>query len=200
MSAPPAPFRTTAAPAAGAIAGLAAAAAAVTAAPVRFRCERQRATLSTTACARMWRTAQERAAPPQPWESLAHCYGCPIGARHAGRPDLVPFAPATALRLICPRCTRQAARLIHGRLCISCYNRELEARKGRNAKGSRPRLCAVLHAAELAVIEGDGGGAGTVRHVRQAPVVSLAEAMLTIARAAKAPLAFGRAVADATAA
>ncbi len=165
------------------------------AAPAIFRCERQRATLTTTSCARMWRAAQERAAPPQPWESLAHCHGCPIGARHAGRPDLILFAPATALRLICPRCTRQATRLIRGRLCISCYNRDLEARKGRNAKGSRLRLCAVLHAAELAVIEGNGA----VRHVRQAPVVSLAEAMLMIARAAKAPVAFGRAVADAAA-
>jgi len=160
--------------------------------PAMFRCDRQRATLTAAACERMWRAAQERL--PRPWESLAQCRGCPIGVARAGRPDLVPFVPAAALRMICPRCTRQSERLIRDRLCVSCYNRALEAAKGRKAKGGVPQLCAVLHARELAVIE-----KGAARRVRQAPVVSLAEAMLAIARTAKAPVAFGRATADAAA-
>src|SRR5690606_26241625 len=39
---------------------------------------------------------------------------------------------------ICARCHRYASRLIGGYACVSCRNREYEAIRGRNAKGTRP--------------------------------------------------------------
>jgi hypothetical protein len=139
-------------------------------------------TLSTSSCAKLWEAAQRQR--PKPWESSAACRTCPVGAQHAGRP--LPVPAAEQLRLICPRCRRQAARLINGRLCVSCMNREYEALKGRNAKGGRPRLCDVLHVEHIAVVEG-----AEVRQVRHENVVSPVEVLLVMARSTKTPLAFG---------
>src|SRR5450759_2593872 len=100
-------------------------------------------TLSTSGCGRLWEAAQIKHAAKklEPWEGIATCHTCPIGARNAGREMEAVFQPAAALACYCPRCNRPASRLINGRLCISCYNRDREAAIGRNAKGSRPRLC-----------------------------------------------------------
>ncbi len=73
--------------------------------------------------------------------------------------------------------------MVSGRFCISCYNRHREALKGRNAKGTRPRL--VLRDVVLNLEDGS-----VVRRVRHDQVVSAAEAMLAEARCAKGPLAF----------
>jgi hypothetical protein len=73
--------------------------------------------------------------------------------------------------------------MVRDRLCISCYNRDLEAEKGRNAKGTRPRL--VLRDVVLDVEDG-----GVVRRERHRRVASAAEAMLAEARRAKGRLAF----------
>jgi hypothetical protein len=73
--------------------------------------------------------------------------------------------------------------MVRDRLCISCYNRDLEAEKGRNAKGTRPRL--VLRDVVLDVEDG-----GVVRRERHPGVASAAEAMLAEARRAKGRLAF----------
>jgi hypothetical protein len=147
-----------------------------------FRCERHRMTLSTASCAKLWEAAQRQRL--NPWESHAACRTCSIGAANAGRP--LPVPAAEELRMTCNRCRRRAARLIRGRLCISCYNREQEALKGRNAKGGRPRLCDILHVEHVAVIEG-----AVVRQVLHENVVSPVEVMIALAKRAKAPIAFG---------
>lgn len=73
--------------------------------------------------------------------------------------------------------------MIRNRFCVSCYNRDREVAKGRNAKGGRPSLA--LRDVELAV-ERDGA----IRPVRHRQVASAAEAMLAEARRATGPLAF----------
>ena len=99
--------------------------------------------LQVETCANMWVAAHERGAPERYW----HCRGCPIGAAHAGQ------AEATTSRLfamsICARCDSGATRLIRGHLCVSCYNREREYLKGRNAKGNKPVLHPTLYPLEI---------------------------------------------------
>ncbi len=68
-----------------------------------------------------------------------------------------------------------AARLINGRYCISCYNRTAEAVRGRNSKGTRPRLADVIHPEALAV----GSSIVRIDHV-----VSRPEALVIAARQA----------------
>src|SRR5690242_4761066 len=89
-----------------------------------FRCDRQRMTLSTASCAKLWDSAQRK--KPEPWESRFACRNCPVGAAHAGKQVEPMAAVVDELRQVCPRCTRWAGRLINGRLCVSCYNRERE--------------------------------------------------------------------------
>lgn len=95
-----------------------------------FRCDRLRATLSTAACAGMWRRANGGT------EDRESCLRCPMGAVHAGE----PLANLSPLRLgtICARCHNPARRLIGKMVCVSCKNREYEVLRGRNAKGTRP--------------------------------------------------------------
>lgn len=107
-----------------------------------FKCERLRCTLSTVACADIWREANHDNV-----ERRASCKCCPIGAGHAGEDN----ANMSALKgvLICARCHRMAQRLIHGHRCVSCYNRERELRVGKNAKGAVPTRLAPLEPRRL---------------------------------------------------
>lgn len=156
-----------------------------------FRCAKQNATLSTVGCARMWRKANGGEYRVQPHEALAHCRGCSIGAAHAGERVSGVSELVEALRTICPRCTRPAFRLINGKFCISCYNRDREARIGRNAKGGKPMLAALLHDVRIALTEG-----ATVRTVQCDRITSLTEAVIHHARHATGPIVFTRAVAS----
>jgi hypothetical protein len=151
-----------------------------------MRCDRQNMTLTRGGCTRLWLST--RVTRPDPWEGRRHCLTCPVGAANAGRPMAQMDETTEALRLICPRCTRVAMRLINGRLCVSCYNREREALIGKNAKGGRPMICDVLHTERLAVI--DGSGSGSV--IEAGPVVGIVEAIVAMTRTATGPLAFGR--------
>jgi hypothetical protein len=100
-----------------------------------FVCQRYHARLSTTACASRWRSAQR--ARGEAADQFARCRGCTIGAQHAGERH---FARSKIYGCeVCPRCGG-GARMIAGRLCISCYNRELEFRRGRNGKGTKPTI------------------------------------------------------------
>src|ERR1035437_9016007 len=94
-----------------------------------MRCDRRDMTLSTAGCGRLWEAAQIKHAAKklEVWEGIAACHTCPIGARNAGREVEAVFQPAAALAAYCPRCSKPASRLINGRLCISCYNRDREA-------------------------------------------------------------------------
>jgi hypothetical protein len=149
-----------------------------------FTCERQKMRLTAPGCSRLWLSAQND--PPKEWEGRASCVTCPIGAANAGR-TISPVAESVAvLAKICPRCFRQSDRLIKKLLCVSCYNRQAEADRGYNAKGSRPRLCSALHVQHFAVIEG-----GRSRHVAAPQVTSLVEAIIALSKQATDRVCFG---------
>ena len=156
--------------------------------PRTMHCGRRNMTLTHAGCGRLWEAAQAKHAAKklEPWEGIAACWTCPIGARNAGREAEAVFEPAAALACICPRCDRPASRLINGRLCISCYNRDREALVGRDAKGNRPVLCDQLHDERIVVM---ADGSARIESVPR--VISPVEAMIRIARHAKAPVAFG---------
>lgn len=100
-----------------------------------FRCDRYQARLSTDACAAMYRDGN-RTELGMPGNRLAKCRSCPIGAAHAG--ETVAIFSALYGTDICPRCGKGTTRMIHGRICVSCRNREYELQRGRNAKGTAP--------------------------------------------------------------
>lgn len=156
-----------------------------------FECQRQRATLSRAGCARLWQSAQTRR--PNTWEGRWHCQGCSIGAAHAGRGTSLAGSTEAiaAIRRVCPRCRRPAARLINGCLCVSCFNRSREVARGRDAKGNRPQLSDILHTGTLTVIDHEGG-----RKVERAQVMGLVELMILAAQRASGPVVFTRAPAQ----
>ena len=112
-----------------------------------FRCEPQRAVLTTSSCVRMWEQANQPGRKQDTLDRLHHCAGCELGALHADKP-VIRSSELYGAR-ICSRCHTPSARLIHGEHCPSCYNREREVIIGRNGKGTRPvktslRPCSVL--------------------------------------------------------
>jgi hypothetical protein len=100
-----------------------------------FGCERLMAKISSTACAAMWREGNH-AQRSEKTERRALCRACPVGASHAGVPDANLSHLVGAL--ICARCFRGAERLISHNICVSCYNRQREHIRGKNAKGKPP--------------------------------------------------------------
>ncbi|WP_124596249.1 hypothetical protein [Burkholderia stagnalis] len=134
-----------------------------------FRCERLRADLTASACAR---SHAERSA-------LA-CVGCAIGRKHAddagiasapvakrtalgsGQVDYGRFAPVGG----CVRCGRtysradrsfKPLRLVRAHtICVSCFNREKEVEHGANAKGAKPRKWTLLLRPTLLELECEG--------------------------------------------
>jgi hypothetical protein len=113
-----------------------------------FRCDRWHATMSVPSCAK--RYARQRCADVERRDS---CHGCTIGAMHAGvEPD---HRSALYQLPICNRCRRRSVRMISGRLCISCSNRAWELRRGRNSRGTKPRL--VLEPKRIGLVINPGG-------------------------------------------
>jgi hypothetical protein len=102
-----------------------------------FTCGRLHASLTVPSCAARWRTAANPHA-----ERYSACRACPVGAAHSG----VANASQSPIRgaLVCSRCQRGQMRLIRANLCVSCYNREREVVKGRNARGMIPTKLAKL--------------------------------------------------------
>lgn len=97
------------------------------------------------------------------------CHGCALGAHHvaetgtaasvrqrSGMP--VPRSLAACISRRCLRCERPAARLLYGALCISCCNRQLELVRGRNGRGSLPRVAAERLRHVVLEISGDAAG------------------------------------------
>lgn len=91
-----------------------------------------------------------------------------------------------ALRTICPRCLRPSDRFIKDLMCVSCYNRDAEARRRRNSKGGLPHLCAILHTVDIAIQAGD---ALDIISVELA--TSAGEIIVHQARHAESTMAFG---------
>ena len=90
-----------------------------------FSCEKLHATLSEQTCAQRHLSGK-----------FLTCKDCAIGAANAGR----PIPENTRFSALCQRCRTTGNRLVSGRLCISCYNRELEFKKGKDRRGKKPSL------------------------------------------------------------
>ncbi|WP_198374031.1 hypothetical protein [Neoroseomonas rubea] len=152
--------------------------------PELVDCPPMRSRMTERACVRMWSSTQEK--PPELHEARTACLTCPLGAQRAGIDVAIAerlahaAALADVMRHHCPRCSRKAARLINGRFCISCYNRDREARIGRNAKGTPPTITATIHAKKVAVTL----PSSTPRIVAIERVVSRMEALVVAARQA----------------
>lgn len=152
-----------------------------------FPCSRLRATMSQGGCAKRWATAQ--VAKGQQAEAFEACRSCAIGASHAGLAHVhhSPFYGAA----ICPRCEEGNTRIIGGRLCINCYNRERELLAGRNARGNRPRYVsaeAPLRSLDLRISIN-----GRARRERIERVTGTREVVLQRLRATRGQVAFAHA-------
>jgi len=156
-----------------------------------FRCDKYAMSLTTAACSKFHR--MENAQTRQPWSNRFHCRTCAIGAANAAGTAVVVLDTAASARQVvrdewrkvCPRCLRLSSRIIHGHLCVSCYNRTREFRLGRNRKGTRPRIA--LHAEAISVITATGHRVEVVHDV-----VDPIEAMVSLARQADGAIGFGR--------
>ena len=144
-----------------------------------FRCERMHATLSVEACATNWRNGNDND------ERRAQCRSCPLGAQHAGEPT-ASISPLKGT-LTCSRCHRQSSRawLIGKRLCVSCWNREREVVRGRNAKGNKPVKLQSLDPRSIYVLE-----AGTPRTLHQPRTQSHDELVVDALRDCKGSVSF----------
>lgn len=112
-----------------------------------FQCDRLRANLSTDACSGMWKRANDGT------EDREACLRCPLGALHAGEAQ-ASLSPQR-LAPICARCHRPSRRLIAGMHCVSCYNRERELLRGRNAKGTAPVKLRCLERRRIRFLSGN---------------------------------------------
>jgi hypothetical protein len=139
-----------------------------------FRCVRLCADLSTTACARNFTSASAMA-----------CLGCPIGVRHSAIGAVGDQQMTTAKQktwCIAEKCCRcgvsSVRRLVRGHtICVSCFNRESEVRRGVNSKGATPIKWACLRQACVTILEQRGN-----TQLFELVVASFAEAERTVAR------------------
>jgi hypothetical protein len=125
------------------------------------------------------------------WHSNWHCKGCELGAVNAGRDVAVlrVVEVVASARQVCARCHRPDERFIGNRLCRSCDARDRELARGRNGKGSFPRLLAArlqLHDVALFVV---GVGQQVVNRATGA-----LEAIITLVRRERQALRFARSV------
>ena len=100
-----------------------------------FDCSRWGACLSVSTCAGMWKSANGPTRP-LPESRLYRCHRCEVGGSHAGQP--AETGNELFGKRICDRCHRLSSRIIHGELCVSCYNREREVIIGKNGRGAPP--------------------------------------------------------------
>lgn len=93
------------------------------------------------------------------------CVGCDVGKRHAAEHSLDMTRDATGRTSrwnsrpagVCVRCNRHTLRLVRSHtVCVSCYNRENEVRRGANAKGALPIKWSGLRPALMSIVEKDG--------------------------------------------
>lgn len=116
-----------------------------------FHCTRLHADITPAACGK--RHAAQNDYP---------CADCPIGALHAAQfgERVTTGKTRPSIPRPCNRCSRPGFRLISGRLCPSCWNREREWRIGQNRKGGRPTIRLSWHEAQVVA----PGGLDTKQH------------------------------------
>ena len=101
--------------------------------------------LSRESCANNYR----RGKTAEPWDIVHACRGCSIGAQHAG--EAVPAVQEG--RRCCSCGATNPTKLVFGCVCISCYNRILEAFKGSNAKGKEPQKIKGIKVGESVLVK-----------------------------------------------
>ena len=148
-----------------------------------IKCDRKAMTLTQGACSKLWLSADTD--KPARWEGRYACLGCSVGAAFNGRVIRGIDLAAETLSEVCPRCDRSGIRLIKKDLCVSCYNRDREARAERDRKGHRPILCDVLKVREIVVYQ-----SGAHRRVRQR-AASRDEIIRRMVKQATAPFSVG---------
>ena len=149
-------------------------------------CARVKLRLTESACVRFWFSAN----PVQPpaWQGRNACYSCSAGAARAGVTLNQMQAARDGLSHVCGRCLRTSSRMVRGTLCVSCYNREREVARGRNAKGRPPvQVAARLFPCRLVVLDGGSG----VERIEASFAAGVLELALNRARRATKPLSFG---------
>lgn len=119
-----------------------------------------------------------------PGNRLFRCRSCPIGAAHAG--EEVSFFSALFGSDICPRCGKGTTRMIQGRICVSCRNREYELLRGRNAKGTVPVKLRPLFPIVLNFMVN-----GNPRRYRAPLATDITETMVQVLRLTKGRITFG---------
>ena len=147
-----------------------------------FSCPAGMGTLSDKACGDSYKLS---------WlpESIAcsrrfKCRDCNVGRVHAG--EAVKKSSQFFSKVFCCRCERSANRLIHGSVCISCYNRERELKIGKNARGTVPIGLKPLYPVTLLIADET-----TVSVRRFDAVAGIKEAVLTYARSHDEQFQFG---------
>ena len=162
---------------------------------ILFRCERRAASLTIKACSGFYSKANT--GKIEPYDTAYKCRACPIGAAHASGgavPDKVSTAKADFQAAqdewsnVCPRCRRQSTRIVGGKLCVSCYNRQREVKVGKNRKGNPPRELPKLLCSMTLEIADDNG----VRLQTFENVTFFGECLIQIAKTATGPFSARR--------
>jgi len=154
-----------------------------------FTCTRY-GTMSPSSCAKNYEAAPESVRASG---RLDGCIGCKVGQYHhnpAAPVQQLLGASALTYRQVCVRCRRGAEvglgrnRLVREHsICVSCYNREREVRKGRNAKGAKPKKCKLLADVQIGCVT---NGQMTIERFDH-PVRDRLEAVLTLLRRKTGP-------------
>ena len=154
-------------------------------APVTFECPRipGKLWLMPEACAKSWKDGN--GSDPDKRMKFHYCTRCPIGAKNAGCDSLAVVNPYY-MRKRCPRCDRPSARMIGGRVCVSCYNRELEVLKGRDGRGKVPKNLPQVRPVMVAALVN-----GRLHSVQVPYAVDEAEAALQVLRKTSGEVRFG---------
>jgi len=138
-----------------------------------FNCDKQRGTLSESSCAAQYKRHKNNC-------SGSICTGCEIGAIHAGEKVIYGLPEK-----MCCRCGGTDKRLIHARICVSCYNRERELNIGKNGKGKFPVNARLLRPVKVLVAQ-----AGEIQTDSIAVADTAEAAMAQIRRNHKAAISF----------
>jgi len=148
-------------------------------------CARRKLRLTAPACARFW-SASNPVSPPV-WEGRIACHQCPAGAARAGATLDTSQIARDRLARVCARCLKTSDRIINGRLCVSCYNRDREVKIGRNRKGGVPvRTLRKLFACRVVVVE-----SGRIEVIERDKVSGPVELAICRLRRAKTSIVFG---------
>lgn len=115
----------------------------------------------------------------------SQCRFCPIGAVHSGERESENSSRLYG-SMMCSRCQRISNRLVGNRICISCYNRQSECKKGKNAKGNPLKLIRHYYAVNILIVR-----KGTVQIRVTENIMSFQEAIFSILLTEKENIVFG---------